>query len=392
MQHEAQVEIIRRVLTHLRDRTTDAAERSYRQPAVTYHCPDHHRRELERVLRRQPLLVCHASKVAEPGSFAAFDAHGVPVVVARDRDGRLVGLLNVCRHRGARVVTEARGRAKCFVCPYHAWVYDTAGCLQHVPHERGFADLDSSHRDLVSIPVIERYGCIWLCTDPSAPLDVDAHLGPLAPQLAALGLERHLVHEEYEHVTEMNWKLVIDGFLEAYHIRSTHRDTFYRAVFDNLALHDHYGPHSRTVYPLRKIRALEELDPGRWDLRRVASLIYHVFPSTIVAVEPYHVSLFHISPIDAARSRIRATVLVAPEKLCHPERVAEDIALLKAGLVEDYAIGESIQAGFAAGANDHLHFGLFEGTLAHFHRSLAEIITGRPTELPSGADRLLANS
>jgi hypothetical protein len=44
--------------------------------------------------------------------------------------------------------------------------------------------------------------------------------------------------------------------------------------------------------------------------------------------------------------------------------------MLKAGLAEDYVIGESIQSGLAAGVNEHFHFGLFEGTLAHFHRSL----------------------
>lgn len=375
MQHEAEVEIIERVLAHLRDRTTDAAARSHRQPALTYHCPDHQRRELERVLRRRPTPVCHASAVAAPGAYATFDVHGVPVIIARTGpgDGGLVGLVNVCRHRGARVVpAAARGRARCFVCPYHAWAYDAGGGLRHVPHERGFADLDPQHRGLVSIPVALRHGLVWLCADRTAPLDVDAHLGALGRELAELGLDRHVVHEEYEHVAAMNWKLVIDGFLEAYHIRSTHRDTFYGAVFDNLALHDHYGPHSRTIYPLRKIRALEGRDAGAWDLRRVASLIYHVFPSTIVAVEPYHVSVFEIAPIDAGRARIRVTVLVDPEQARdRPEKVAEDVALLKAGLAEDYAIGESIQAGFAAGVNEHLHFGLFEGTLAHFHRTLA---------------------
>jgi phenylpropionate dioxygenase-like ring-hydroxylating dioxygenase large terminal subunit len=281
----------------------------------------------------------------------------------------------VCRHRGARVVLKASGRAKCFVCPYHAWTYDPRGCLAHVPHEHGFADLERGNRDLVSIPVVERYGCIWICGDPSVPLDVDAHLGALAPELAGLELDRHRVHEEYERETAMNWKLVIDGFLEAYHIRSTHRDTFYRAVFDNLALHDHYGRHSRTIYPLRKIRALEALHPDAWELRRVASFIYHLFPSTIVAVEPHHITIFHVDPIGAGRSRIRATVLATPaELLCRRDKVLEDIALLKAGLVEDYAVGESIQAGFAARANEHLHFGLFEGTLAHFHRSLDDAL------------------
>ena len=370
MHHETQVEIIQRILDHVRARTTDLAGASHRQPTSAYHCPDRHRRELERVLRRQPILVCHASRVAEPGSYVALDVHGVPVIVARDRDGRLAALLNVCRHRGARVVAEARGRAKCFVCPYHAWTYDPGGALLHVPHEHGFAELERSGRDLVAIPVAERHGCVWLCCDPASPLDVDAHLGSLGPELAGLALERHVVHEEYEQPTAMSWKLVIDSFLEAYHIRSTHRDTFYRAVFDNLALHDHYGPHSRTIYPLRKIRALEEQGATTWELRRVASLIYHLFPSTIIAVEPYHVAIFDVQPVDAGRSRIRVTVLVDPAQQGRTERVLEDIALLKAGLVEDYAIGESIQAGFAAGANQWFHFGLFEGTLAHFHRTI----------------------
>jgi phenylpropionate dioxygenase-like ring-hydroxylating dioxygenase large terminal subunit len=378
LQHAAQEQLIRRILTHLHDGTTDAAAGSHRQPAADYHCPQHHRRELEHVLRRQPLLVCHASRVAEPGAYVALDVAGLPVIVARTRDGRLGALLNVCRHRGARLVAAGQGRAKCFACPYHAWTYDTGGRLLHIPHDNGFDDLTTdldTGRDLVSIPVAERFGGIWICGDRSALLDVDAHLGALGPELDALALDRHHVHEEYEQLTAMNWKLVIDGFLEAYHIRSTHRDSFYRAVFDNLALHDHVGRHSRSIYPLRKIRALEGHDAASWDLRRVASLIYHLFPNTIIAVEPYHVTVFHVEPLDAGRSRIRATVLVDPDRVAHDrDKVRKDIALLKAGLVEDYAIGESIQAGLVAGANDHFLFGRFEGTLAHFHRSLAEVL------------------
>jgi phenylpropionate dioxygenase-like ring-hydroxylating dioxygenase large terminal subunit len=376
MQHETQVAIISRILAHLRSKTTDVAAQSHRQPARTYWCPDHHRDELAHVLRRHPILACHASTLAEPGGYITIECHGVPLLITRTRDGRLAAFLNVCRHRGARVATEARGRAKCFVCPYHAWTYSTDGQLLHIPHSRGFADFEPTQRSLVAVPVVERHGCIWICADRTAELDIDAHLGPLGSQLAELDLGRHLVHEQYEQVTAMNWKLVIDGFLEAYHIRSTHSETFYGVVFDNLALHDHYDRHSRTIYPLRKIQALQQRDVAQWDLRRVASLIYHVFPSTIIAVEPYHVSIFDISSIDAAHSRIRATVLVTPEKLCNRAKLNEDIHMLKAGLAEDYVIGESIQAGFAAGANEHLHFGLFEGTLAHFHRSLEGAIAG----------------
>lgn len=122
-------------------------------------------------------------------------------------------------------------------------------------------------------------------------------------------------------------------------------------------------------------RGFADLDPAHRGLVSIPVALRRT--GTIVAVEPYHVSLFDIAPIDAGRARIRVTVLVDPEQARgRPEKVAEDVALLKAGLAEDYAIGESIQAGFAAGANEHLHFGLFEGTLAHFHRTLAGALGG----------------
>ncbi len=102
----------------------------------------------------------------------------------------------------------------------------------------------------------------------------------------------------------------------------------------------------------------------------MASLIYHLFPSTIIAVEPTTSAIFDVQPVDAGRSLDPGDRAGGSRAAGSPERVLEDIALLKAGLVEDYAIGESIQAGFAAGANPWFHFGLFEGTLAHFHRSI----------------------
>ncbi len=47
MHHETQVEIVQRILDHVRARTTDLAGASHRQPTSAYHCPDRHRRELD---------------------------------------------------------------------------------------------------------------------------------------------------------------------------------------------------------------------------------------------------------------------------------------------------------------------------------------------------------
>ena len=47
----------------------------------------------------------HAGQLAEPGSYFTARAGDVPLVVVRDREGELRAFLNVCRHRGAEVVS-----------------------------------------------------------------------------------------------------------------------------------------------------------------------------------------------------------------------------------------------------------------------------------------------
>ena len=47
--------------------------------------------------------------------------------------GKLNALYNTCRHRGAMVCREDRGRARNFTCRYHGWVYGDEGQLLAQP-------------------------------------------------------------------------------------------------------------------------------------------------------------------------------------------------------------------------------------------------------------------
>ena len=47
-------------------------------------------------------------------------------MVVRDREGTLRAFVNVCRHRGAEVVT-GRGSCTALQCHYHAWTYGLDG-------------------------------------------------------------------------------------------------------------------------------------------------------------------------------------------------------------------------------------------------------------------------
>jgi Phenylpropionate dioxygenase and related ring-hydroxylating dioxygenases, large terminal subunit len=87
------------------------------------------RRERAAIFARSWQYAGRAAEVAEPGSFLATDAGGVPIVVTRDDAGTLRAFLNVCRHRGA-VLTEGCGKRSTIQCHYHAWTYGLDGALR----------------------------------------------------------------------------------------------------------------------------------------------------------------------------------------------------------------------------------------------------------------------
>src|SRR5262249_56988845 len=87
------------------------------------------------------------AEVAEPGSFLATEAGGIPVLVTRDIGGELRAFLNVCRHRGA-VLTDGSGRRKTIQCHYHAWTYHLDGSLRSAPRSEREPDFDPSEWSL----------------------------------------------------------------------------------------------------------------------------------------------------------------------------------------------------------------------------------------------------
>src|SRR5205085_7603331 len=91
--------------------------------------------EMEKIFGRAWLMIGHASLVPNNDDFFHTYMGEDPVILTRDGDGRLHALLNMCRHRGNRVVRVDDGSAKRFMCTYHGWTYRNDGTLEHVPGE-----------------------------------------------------------------------------------------------------------------------------------------------------------------------------------------------------------------------------------------------------------------
>ena len=133
--------------------------------------------EQERVFRRSWVFAGADAEIADPGAMKPIEIGGAPLFIVRGRDGVVRGFHNVCRHRGARLVTEPCKRSS-LACPYHAWNYAIDGKLRVRPHFLGpdqtdrFDDGGGEKLDLIPVRTETWNGCIFVNVSGDAqPLD-----------------------------------------------------------------------------------------------------------------------------------------------------------------------------------------------------------------------------
>src|ERR1044072_1348222 len=234
----------------------------------------------EEILRRERALIFARSwqyagrseQVAEPGSYLATDAGGVPILVTRDSAGELRAFINVCRHRGA-VLMDGCGTRKTLQCHYHAWTYDLDGSLRNAPRserEPGFDDADWS---LLPAAVGTWGPFLFVNPDHAAP-PLEEHLGELPRILAeAIHLDGLVFHSQVEFGSKANWKIVVENFLECYHCPTAHP-----AFSAEVDVHpDRYRLESHPTFGAQYARAKATGDGGQFHL---------LYPNTGINVFP----------------------------------------------------------------------------------------------------------
>jgi phenylpropionate dioxygenase-like ring-hydroxylating dioxygenase large terminal subunit len=365
--------LIRRIFDHLDNGTTDLAPETWSEPVANYRSPARLDAEIDLVLRRQPTPFCPSAALPAAGSYLARSAAGVPVVAVRGSDGRVRAFRNACRHRGT-TVASGQGCSKALVCPYHGWVYGLDGSLRQVPDGYGFPGLDKADRGLVAVRAEERGGLVFVTQDEQDAGEGDSPVGWLPPDLIAA--DQQLLSAADAEI-DVNWKVFAEGFLEGYHLKATHRETFLPYGYDNVTVVEAFGRHSRVTFPFRRIEALRDRPPGSWRLDGMATLVHHVFPNTMVVHLSQHTLMVVLEPLAVDRTRLVTYQLTSrssgPEA---GESARRDASFVSLGAAEDLAVAQAVQAGLASGANDVLTFGRFEGAIGHFHRQLDSLVEG----------------
>ena len=186
-----------------------------------YTDPDIYRLELERIITRNWLFAGHQSEMPEPGDFKVVTLANESAIVVRSSDGTLAAFANVCRHRGSLVCLDSHGNTRKFKCPYHGWIYDTAGNLlaaRNMPD-----DFDKSEYGLHKVCIESIHGFVFICFSDSPPSLAGA-VKDLAEPMAMFDTENLKVAATKVYPIAANWKLAIENYQECYHCATAHPD------------------------------------------------------------------------------------------------------------------------------------------------------------------------
>ncbi|MCB0830744.1 MAG: aromatic ring-hydroxylating dioxygenase subunit alpha, partial [Solirubrobacterales bacterium] len=257
----------------------------------------------------------HVSQVDGQGKFIRREIGPDSVVVVGGEDGRPHAFLNVCRHRGARVIEEADGQVKRRLqCPYHAWSYALDGTLVAAPHMEDVEDFDRSCYGLIPVRLATLGGLVLVDLGGEAP-EPDAHVGDLIEQLDRYRTSDLVSGGRVDYEVAANWKGIAENYNECLHCPGVHPEL--NALSNYMSGEEMHGAGSwcgGSMFLTAEDAATMGKEGGHASSRpRIEGLTeeddrtilyFALFPNALVSMHPDYVMLHTLYPRGPGRTDV----------------------------------------------------------------------------------------
>ena len=323
-------------------------------------------------------FIGHENELREAGDFVTLDLWRDSAVVMRGRDGVLRAFLNICRHRGSRLL-DGRGNCGAMIkCRYHGWTYRSDGSLRGVSSPRNFPGLDRSKLGLLEVECQVYRGLVFIRIAGKGAT-IDSMMGEADPWVAEYKPQDYALHSEpVFEVWDTNWKIVWDNYLENYHLAVGH-PCLHRLVEESdlwAELPDggsagffEMNPRPSPVERERRYQELVGCTDHRYSETVRRKWLQLDFESNMgIEFYPSLFCVFQVIPLGAEKTVIRMSLYTPPD-LDQDERELQaiDLAILDEVNAQDKFLCERIQRGVRTHAYRPGPLSLEESSTAAFH-------------------------
>jgi Rieske 2Fe-2S family protein len=327
------------------------------------------------------VCVGHAGALDGRGRFITVDLAGESLLFMGDGEGNVRGFFNVCRHRGARLVSEPEGEKRRLQCPYHAWSYGFDGSLRNAPQTAEIEHFDKSCYGLRPVRTEVLEGLVFCDVSNEAP-PLAEHVGALAEHLAHYRLETLRRASRIDYDVHANWKAIVENYSECLHCPGVHPEL--NRLSHYLSGDDYEGDGawcggSMTLSEGKATMAsngghasrppIESLTED--DLAKV--LYFAIFPNALVSLHPDYAMVHTLWPRGAGRTEIVCEWYFEPGTIARDDFDPEDaVSFWDTVNRQDWHVCELTQRGVGSRGYTPGRYTAVESTVHEFDRMVAE--------------------
>jgi choline monooxygenase len=288
----------------------DASELAHGLPSAAYTSDDFFQIEQEQLFANGWVFVGYAHEMPKTGDALPIEVGGLPIFLVRNQDNRISAFHNVCRHRNLKLIDKPDNCGKLIRCPYHSWSYDLCGALKNAPFFGGEArqipeDFRFEDNGLVAVDCEVWHDWVFVNLSKQA-LDFPAFLQPIKKLLGDIDVTDYVPVTTVEMgEVACNWKLLMENFIEPYHVQFVHKDT------TSQPLQDHY-----TVVEGHCLGSAVELSEEQQASARAGTLgvtsnYLTLFPNFVMGTyQPDQIGVHLNEPVSANRTNQRRVIYV----------------------------------------------------------------------------------
>ncbi len=308
--------------------------------------------EQARIFRRFPVPVTLSALLPDPGMVVAHDGYGIPLLISRTKSGEIKAFVNACQHKGAKLIEDCEVHSQSrMTCPYHAWTYGIDGKLIGVARNEAFVGLDKTQRGLAELPAREWGGVVYVQLDGRDP-DWSQLSDQVAQDFDSLGIAKAHVYGRKSFDLKANWKVVLEPFLEGYHVQRLHAQSIGNQFPDAPNIVSMFGANVRQISGrIGYVPSMLDEDEDA-NIHKLVTHAYTAFPNCVIVTSQYYISVMLLMPRAPDRTVVEYFMLT-PEPASTPK--AEEVFERSFRLIldvfgnEDFRAAEISQQGLNAG-------------------------------------------